>query len=553
MGGGGGGSSGHLGTPATPAGSRPSDSSLRAGTCVMLSFARKDATQAVPEAAVREKGETSRRYQPVSVATTDSTCHLDPDEGEEADPCEYTAPIPYGGTTARATAKTSPAVLVAAREPSTKGEWASLQASVVAKASKAGKGGAHIGLVIHLDGKRSAVPFAHGLRQFMVDDISTSASAGVMHVLCEWMASVDHLISQKKAAGDAAQAILLKPLVHQLWNIVGHYLRSPVAASGGGQPIVLVLQPQQHGDAKDQANAVTAVISLAALQQGKDVDADGVTPKEAVEAVLAPYLKHVVGWRERPTVREVVHRQVPLACCAWHGVVRVLDLPRTALRHVQDLLRALAMASGAGAGRASLGVPVSHPGPALTAAAEAAEDMGGVEVDGEDAVPQVDSHHLPVPADPAVANWVSMVAPEHNNSLLTDDMETFLSLGGGNDPNLPFALALEWLLKTLKDLYDRFSTLGLLNDYLGASEMLKNLLSQLLRCNLRTSCAIVFVAASGNGKSTFIGRLLQDSFCPPGPDCTTVHRDVYHITYPVPNEELVREVELVLRAHERAL
>jgi hypothetical protein len=77
----------------------------------------------------------------------------------------------------------------------------------------------------------------------------------------------------------------------------------------------------------------------------------------------------------------------------------------------------------------------------------------------------------------------------------------------------------------------------------GASEMLKNLLSQLLRCNLRTSCAIVFVAASGNGKSTFIGRLLQDSFCPPGPDCTTVHRDVYHITYPVPNEELVRDVE----------
>ena len=45
-------------------------------------------------------------------------------------------------------------------------------------------------------------------------------------------------------------------------------------------------------------------------------------------------------------------------------------------------------------------------------------------------------------ADPAVANWVSMVAPEHNNSLLTDDMETFLSLGGGNDPNLPLALAL---------------------------------------------------------------------------------------------------------------
>ncbi len=198
-------------------------------------------------------------------------------------------------------------------------------------------------------------------------------------------------------AGDAAQAILLKPLVLQLWNIVGHYLKSPVAASGGGQPIVLVLQPQQHGDAKDQANAVTAVISLAALQQGKDVDADGVTPKEAVEAVLAPYLKHVVGWRERPTVREVVHRQVPLTCCAWHGVVRVLDLPRTALRHVQDLLLALAMASGAGAGRASLGVPVSHPGPALAAAAEAAEDIGGVEVDGEDAVPQVDSHHLPVP------------------------------------------------------------------------------------------------------------------------------------------------------------
>jgi hypothetical protein len=49
----------------------------------------------------------------------------------------------------------------------------------------------------------------------------------------------------------------------------------------------------------------------------------------------------------------------------------------------------------------------------------------------------------------------------------------------------------------------------------GATDLLKNMLVQLLRTDLRHCSAIVIVATSGNGKSTLIGRLLSSTQCTP--------------------------------------